>query len=414
MKPWFGLGKLELAAFVFFSLFLLLQCLSIAAANVALGFSVFFILCLLISAFKNSKKKGFLEIYQQNRFLCLLFVLFWGTILCSAIFSGDLLKGSKIFIGQFIYRAVPLFIILFIFPKKGFASFFLFLSLLSCILDVIGGIIIHGDGPRLRGLYGHPMTLAGFLITSLPILFCFLLDWKQNRKALFLTIASFLIGFTGLLLNGTRGAWLALAVTLPLVTILYDRSIKKILFLVVFAIGTSLVFFNSPQLQNRAESITSTTLQSNTERLLMWESACEMFKDHPVFGVGIGQYSSKYLTEYKSPEAREKQNHCHNNFLQMLAENGVVGFIGFCLLFGYILLSSLKKALFNSSPYHVLIFGSTLALLLQGFTEYNFGNSAVIKYYWAILGCLLVLAHQSENKTSGSSFPPFQCNKTEI
>ena len=82
MKPWFGLGKLELAAFVFFSLFLLLQCLSIAAANVALGFSVFFILCLLISAFKNSKKKGFLEICQQNRFLCLLFVLFWGTILC--------------------------------------------------------------------------------------------------------------------------------------------------------------------------------------------------------------------------------------------------------------------------------------------------------------------------------------------
>ena len=58
----------------------------------------------------------------------------------------------------------------------------------------------------------------------------------------------------------------------------------------------------------------------------MWESAYEMFKDHPVFGVGIGQYASKYLNEYKSPEAKEKQNHCHNNFLQMLAENGVAGF----------------------------------------------------------------------------------------
>ena len=37
-----GLGRLERAAFVFFSLFVLLQCLSIAAANIALGFSVFF------------------------------------------------------------------------------------------------------------------------------------------------------------------------------------------------------------------------------------------------------------------------------------------------------------------------------------------------------------------------------------
>ena len=119
----------------------------------------------------------------------------------------------------------------------------------------------------------------------------------------------------------------------------------------------------------------------------MWESAYEMFKDHPVFGVGIGQYASKNGNEYKSPEAKEKQNHCHNNFLQMLAENGVAGFIGFCLLFGYILLSSLKNAFFKCSPYYVLIFGSSLALLLQGFTEYNFGNSAVIKYYWATLGC---------------------------
>lgn len=146
----------------------------------------------------------------------------------------------------------------------------------------------------------------------------------------------------------------------------------------------------------------------------MWESAYEMFKDHPVFGVGIGQYASKYLNEYKSPEAKEKQNHCHNNFLQMLAENGVAGFIGFCLLFGYILLSSLKNAFFKCSPYYVLIFGSSLALLLQGFTEYNFGNSAVIKYYWATLGCLLVLAHQTENKASANSFSLFQHTKTEI
>lgn len=409
-----GLGRLERAAFVFFSLFVLLQCLSIAAANIALGFAVFFLVLQLIRSKGSISTLSITAIYRENKWLVWLFGFFWLTIFCSALASGEPIKGIKIFLGQFVYRTFPLFIILFFFGKRKYASFFLALGIVSCILDVIAGIIIHGDGPRLRGLYGHPMTLAGFLITSLPILFCILLDWKQKRKTLFLTIIFFLIGFTGLLLNGTRGAWLAIAVTLPLVTILYDRSIRKILFLVVFALGTSLVFFNSPQLQNRAESITSTTLQSNTERLLMWESAYEMFKDHPVFGVGIGQYAPKYLNEYKSPEAKEKQNHCHNNFLQMLAENGVVGFIGFCLLFGYILLSSLKRALFSYSPYHVLIFGSTLALLLQGFTEYNFGNSAVIKYYWTTLGCLLVLAHQSENKTSGSSFPPFQCTKTEI
>lgn len=409
-----GLGRLERAAFVFFSLFVLLQCLSIAAANIALGFGVFFLVLQLIRSKGSLSDLSLNNIYKENKWLILFLGVFWLTIFCSALASGAPIKGLKIFLGQFVYRAFPLFIILFFFGKRKYASFFLALSIVSCILDVISGMIIHGGGPRLRGLYGHPMTLAGFLLTLLPILFCFLLDWKQSRKSLFVTIVFFLIGFTGLLLNGTRGAWLAIAVTLPLVTVLYDRSIKKILFLIVFSVGTSLVFFNSPQLQNRAGSITSTTLQSNTERLLMWESAYKMFKDHPIFGVGIGQYSTKYLSEYKSPEAKEKQNHCHNNFLQMLAENGVVGFIGFCLLFGYILLSSFKNALFKSSPYYVLIFGSTLALLLQGFTEYNFGNSAVIKYYWTTLGCLLVLAHQSKKQATSGLFPLFQHTKTEI
>jgi O-antigen ligase len=157
-----------------------------------------------------------------------------------------------------------------------------------------------------------------------------------------------------------------------------------------------------------AESITSTTLQSNTERVLMWQSAYEMFKDHPVLGVGLGQYAPKYLNEYKSPQAKERQNHSHNNFLQMLAENGIVGFLGFVLLFGYLLLSSFRNSVRKLSPYHVLIFGCTLAFILQGFTEYNFGNSAVIKYYWGTLGCLLVLARENRDGFGESSFLRFK------
>lgn len=74
------------------------------------------------------------------------------------------------------------------------------------------------------------MTLAGFLIITLPILYAFLLDWKQKRQTLVVTIVLFLIAFVGLLLNETRGAWLALAITLPLITLLYDCSIKKSFF----------------------------------------------------------------------------------------------------------------------------------------------------------------------------------------
>lgn len=387
-----GLEKLERTAFVFFSLFMLLQCLSIAAANIALGIAVFFLVLQLLRSKGSVDKQAVSEACNQNKNLLILLTVFWLTILLSALGSDEPLRGIKIFFGQFIYRTAPLFVILLFFAKRKYVSLFLLLSILSCVIDVLGGFLLHGNGLRLKGLYGHPMTLAGFLVISLPILYTFLLDWKQNHKTLLISIVLFVIAFIGLLLNETRGAWLALAISLPVVTLLYDCSLRKIFFLIVFAASTSLVFLNSPQLQDRAESITSTTLQSNTERVLMWQSAFEMFKDHPILGVGLGQYAPKYLNEYKSPEAKERQNHSHNNFLQMLAENGIVGFVGFSLLFGYILLSSLRNSIRKLSPYHVLIFGCTLAFILQGLTEYNFGNSAVIKYYWSMLGCLLVLA----------------------
>ena len=404
MKLMIGLGPLERAAFIFFSLFALLQCLSIAIANIAMGIAVFFIALKIVISIKHGDFSPILlEKFKQNKVLLFFLFLFWSVICLSALFSGDPQRGLRIFFGQFIYRTFPLLIVLLLFPKPKYAFFLLFLSILSCILDVIGGLFLHGFSTRLKGFYGHPMTLAGFLTISIPIIYCCLINWREKGGRILTCACFFIISFIGLLLNSTRGAWLALASTIPIVTFLYDRSFKKIIFLLFFAVATSLVFVSSPKLQSRAESITSTTFQSNTERVLMWESAYQMFKDHPIFGVGLGQYAKRYLNEYKSPQAKEQQNHSHNNFMQMLAENGILGFAGFISLFGYILCSSLKGAIKEHSKYSVLIFGSTFALLLQGMTEYNFGNSAVIKFYWTVLGCLLILQNSQRAKTSSDA-----------
>lgn len=55
-----------------------------------------------------------------------------------------------------------------------------------------------------------------------------------------------------------------------------------------------------------------------------------MFRDHPVLGVGLGQYKDNYQQKYILPQAKEPYlTHAHNNFLPMLAENGIIGFAGF-------------------------------------------------------------------------------------
>ena len=78
--------------------------------------------------------------------------------------------------------------------------------------------------------------------------------------------------------------------------------------------------------------------------------------------------------------------------MQMLAENGVVGFLGFMQLIIFLIGYSLYYFYKERNPYFMMMSMSTLALVLQGFTEYNFGNSAVMKSFWLLQGCLLVLA----------------------
>ena len=98
-----------------------------------------------------------------------------------------------------------------------------------------------------------------------------------------------------------------------------------------------------------------------------------------------------YIAQRKY-ESIGKLTHAHNNFLQMLAENGLIGFAGYIFAFGFILWKNIKNYFLNKNPYALMIVGSTGALILQGLTEYNFGNGAVMKLYWLVLGCLVVLA----------------------
>ena len=94
---------------------------------------------------------------------------------------------------------------------------------------------------------------------------------------------------------------------------------------------------------------------------------------------------------YKSTQAKEVLEHAHNNFIHMLAENGLLGFLGFVCMFGYFVWQSLKGWHHTRNPYDLMIIGMIVALLIQGLTEYNFGNSALMKTFWLLFGVLLIL-----------------------
>lgn len=367
-------------------LFALASFVSIAVGNILLGIAV---LLYLLYAYKNGVRitDGARSYYHIIGFFIL-------TMLLSAIGSGHLGKGLKTWADLWIWRFMPFVILTTAIKDYVQAKRILGAALVGVMIGVLCVDYqgFHGDY-RAAGFFGNPMTFGGYLCIYLPVLLVLFFEKDILPRYRYLAGTGFILSFIALIFNGTRGAWVALIPVFILIMGYYACTNKKYLALCLVAvIGAGTVLSTNQIFVEKVKSITSTTNRSNTERLLIWQSAYNMFKDNPVLGVGLGQYKDSYQKKYILPQATEKYlGHAHNNFLQMLAENGLVGFIGFVVMLVYIMGRNLVDFCRKRCPYSLIILSSTLALVLQGLTEYNFGNSAVMKSYWLMLGCVLVM-----------------------
>ncbi len=385
-----SLASIFAVAFIFGSF------LSIAAGNIFLGILT---LCFFV---KTYQKKANINSEYKKYFIAVC--LFVTTMFISALFSGDIVYGLKRWADMWIWRFMPFVVVIFLLnnyidAKKVMLTGFTGITVTS-VYAVYQGL---SGMSRANGFYGHPMTLGGWLCIFLPLLLIEFFERKLLGKYYWLAGLAFCICSAGLVFNATRGAWLAVTIVCAVLLLYYMfKSKRNLAVSIIFIALISTVLLNNPKFMHRLDTIDDfNKYQSNTERILIWQSAWNMFEDHPVFGVGLGQYTENYQQKYISPHAKEPNlTHAHNNFMQMLAENGIVGIVGFAIMFGYIILKNLIAWFKTRNVYALMIVSATVCLLLQGFTEYNVGNSAVIKMYWLVLGLLVVLSEFYKKETN--------------
>lgn len=360
---------------------------SIAAGNIFLAILT---LCFFIKIYQKQVK--FNHTYKEYFIAIGLFIT---TMLISAVFSEDIVYGLKRWTDMWIWRFMPFVTVIFLLNKYVDAKKVMIAGFVGITVTSLYAVYQGLNGiSRANGFYGHPMTLGGWLCIFMPLLLIEFFEKRLLDKYYWLSGIAFCVCSAGLVFNGTRGAWFATAIVCAALIIYYMFKSKRNLAVgIIFIIVISTALMNNTKFMERLNTIDDfTKYQSNTERILIWQSAWNMFKDHPILGVGLGQYTVNYQQKYILPQAKEPNlGHAHNNFMQMLAENGIVGFAGFIVMFGYIILKNSIEWIKTKNVYALMIIVSTVCLILQGFTEYNVGNSAVIKMYWLILGLLVIL-----------------------
>jgi O-antigen ligase len=190
-----------------------------------------------------------------------------------------------------------------------------------------------------------------------------------------------------LVMTHTRGAWIGLAAGVAL--ILGFRQIRLLLALPVIAL---MIFLASPEaVRERIRSIVDPQDVTARERLYMWSSGTQIFRDHPWTGVGIHGVKRVY-TAYKHPNAlRDQRGHLHNNFIQVAAERGVIGLGCWLWIWGafYWHAGQIYRRLGpEARQARALVIGSLASVAgfhIAGIFEYNFGDSEVIMLVYFLM-----------------------------
>lgn len=217
--------------------------------------------------------------------------------------------------------------------KKYFSKYYLMLGLQSFIVYIYGiiqyftkiGVTVETNGVyRMESTIGYPTALAAYTIVMIipTIMFFVKTDHKKLKR---LTAINILLGLINLVISWSRNGWLALVVGLFVLAIIYNI---KFLYAIIAGGVLGVIV---PFIRERLIQLTSSAI--NGGRIKLWKIALKMIKEHPILGIGQGNYVHR-VDEYfaKYPELYEPGHEgfpTHNSYLKEWCEIGTIGVIVF-------------------------------------------------------------------------------------
>lgn len=228
------------------------------------------------------------------------------------------------------------------------------------------------------GPYVNRNHFAGFAELIIPVALVPLVLGKVRQERRFVVGLFAIVSIGALLLSASRGGIISFAaeIILLFLFLLLRRGPKQHLFvggIVLVAAVLMVSWLGVSQILGRFSSLQ--TLEVNeSKRASMREGSWRIFLDHPVIGTGLGTLQLVY-PPYETLYDGKIVNHSHNDYLEALAETGLLGglccawFLAVLYFDGLRLLQSAIQS-FTGSLRLVGLLGCT-GLLVHSFVDFN-------------------------------------------
>jgi len=256
-------------------------------------------------------------------------------------------------------------------------------------------------GARITGFMSHWMTFGGEEMIVLLLLVSYLFFSRESRWKTAGWICAAILAVS-LVLGFTRSIFL-LGFPAGLLYLLWFW--KKWLVAVVPVIAVAALLLGPEALQERVTSVFQPTeIDSNGHRSILRETGFLMIRAHPWLGLGPEQI--KYQFDQWAPaDARPLPvgyyGHLHNIYLQFAAERGIPTLLIFLWMIAKILWDfarALRRRLAVPEARFILhgAIAVVIAILAEGFAEYNLGDSEVLTLFLAVVAFGYIAVERQE------------------
>ena len=357
---------------------------------------VFYVIAILLSIFYIWKHRHDLYVPSYVKKYSKTFALMLLLLLPSAVLTNNIAVGLPEFINVWLWRIPVFFVIALCIRDKKILFTMLAVFFVDFGIDNLVAFYQHFSGMTDRGWgFGSSvLTISGLMVMLVPIFCVILLDsaFPSYVKASALWALG-CVGF-GMYGNQSRGSWLFNMIMVPIVSLPY--LIKRFVYVIAVLAtlgGVVWGFSTQPHYVARFESITNTTTDgSNLGRFDVWTSSINMFKDHHVTGVGIGQWRTIYEASYRLPTENQHLYHAHNNFIQLLGEVGLLGLLGVLIFYGSIIVDNFVVWVKTRDPYSLCAMIAVICyVFVFGQVEYTLDNSSGMRIMYFMLATMLQL-----------------------
>ncbi len=262
---------------------------------------------------------------------------------------------------------------------------------------------------RAAGSFSNPNLLAVFLASALAAAGAVMVGGRPQFRPI--AAAAFIAALVGLALTLSRGGLLAAGAAVAVM--LLWRPFRRMA-LVALAVGAVALLVAGGDVLGSSQSVDLVTkriesVQYATQadpRSALWRGTPEIIGDHPLVGVGAGQFSPTAAAYGLRDPFSEYQpfEHAHSIPLTVAAELGLLGlaaFLWFVVALGVVLVRACRRTQGWARAYAFGLAAALVAVAVQGLVDYTVRSNVVAMLVLTLAAAAVVLSRVSPERPAG-------------